>query len=124
MGFKINILDKKATVTFNETAEENEITNAFLEVVDTISIKKLNYIIFDCTNVINYAVPADYMARVKVVTHFSTAWNSNITIIFVATNSEIRFMATAFINHTEDLKWNYMLFDNLEETLKWCDKNE
>ncbi|MCF6280019.1 MAG: hypothetical protein L3J14_06695 [Flavobacteriaceae bacterium] len=124
MGYTLNILGKKAFITFDDTAEENEITNAFLEVVDIINIRKLNYIIFDCTNVINYAVPADHMARVKVVTHFSTAWNANITIIFIATNSEIRFMATAFINHNEDLKWNYMLFEDLNETLKWCDKNE
>lgn len=124
MSFKINILERRAFITFNDTAEENEITNAFLEVVDNISINKLNYIIFDCTNVINYAVPADHMARVKVVTHFSTAWNSNIAIIFIATNSEIRYMATAFINHNEDLKWKYLLFENLNETLKWCNKNE
>ena len=124
MPFEINIIDKRATATFNDTAAENEITNAFLEIVDTISIKKLNYIIFDCTEVINYVIPSDYMRRVKVVTHFSTSWNSEVTIIFVATNSEIRYMATAFMNHSEDLKWEYELFENLEETLKWCDKND
>lgn len=118
MGFKINYSDKKAIVIFNDKAEENEITNAFLEIVETISIKKLNYIIFDCTNVISYYVPADYLTRVRVLTRFSTAWNSDINIIFIATNSEIRFMVNGFINLGDDLQWEYYLFDDMESATK------
>lgn len=122
MSYNIDFIKNKAIITFSETAEENEITHAFLEVVDTIDIKKLNCILFDCTKVINYAIPADYMSRVKVVTKFSTAWNSDVHIIFIATNSEIRYMAEGFINHSEDLKWKYYLFDNLADVQKLCDE--
>lgn len=124
MGFKLEIFKKKAIATFTSKVEETGITNAFLEIVDTISVEKLDFIIFDCTKVIDYTIPADYMTRVKLVTHFSTTWNANISLIFIATNSEIQYMATAFINHNEDLKWNYMLFEDLDTTLKWCDENE
>ncbi len=118
MSFKINFSKKKATVIFNNSAEENEITNAFLEIVETVSIKKLTYIIFDCSEVVSYSIPADYLTRVKVLTRFSTAWNSDINIIFIATNSEIRRMATDFINLGDDLKWEYFLFDDMESTQK------
>lgn len=124
MPFKINFLDKKATATFNDTAAKHEITNAFLEIVDTVNVKKLNYIVFDCTQVINYIIPADYKWRVKVLTRFSESWNPDITIIFVATNSEIRFMVKAFMDLSKDLKWDYKLFKNLEELDKWFNKKD
>ena len=124
MPFKINFLDKKATATFNDTAAKHEITNAFLEIVDTVNVKKLNFIVFDCTQVINYIIPADYKWRVKVLTRFSESWNPDITIIFVATNSEIRFMVKAFIDLSKDLKWDYKLFKNLEELDKWFNKKD
>ena len=124
MPFKINFLDKKATATFNDTAAKHEITNAFLEIVDTVNVKKLNFIVFDCTQVINYIIPADYKWRVKVLTRFSESWNPDITIIFVATNSEIRFMVKAFMDLSKDLKWDYKLFKNLKELDKWFNKKD
>ena len=58
----------------------------------------------------DYTFPKDYMTRVKVVTHFSTTWNSKINIIFVSTNPQISHMVNGFINHDDDLKWKYHLF--------------
>ena len=124
MPYKINILDKKATATFNDTAAKHEITNAFLEIVDTVDVKELHFIVFDCSEVVNYLIPADYLWRVKVLTRFSESWNPNITIIFVATNSEIQFMAKAYMNLSENLKWDYKLFENLEELDNWFDKKD
>ena len=123
MPYKINILDKKATATFNDTAAKHEITNAFLEIVDTVDVKELNFIIFDCSKVVNYSIPADYIWRVKVLTRFSESWNENITIIFVATNSEIRYMVKTYIDRS-DLKWDYHLFENLEQLNEWFDKKD
>ncbi len=117
MPYKINILKKRVLVTFDDTAAKKEITNAFLEIVETIDIKELNYIIFDCSKVINYVLPADYLWRGKLITKFSESWNPNITILCVATNPEIRFMASAFVNISEQLKWNYKLFKNLNEAM-------
>lgn len=118
MSYKINYLDNKAIVTFTNIIEEKGITKAFLEIVDTISIEKLNYIIFDCANVITYTIPADYMTRVKVLTHFSTSWNPNIAILFITTHPEIISMVTGFINHNDDLKWGYYLFDDMRSAKK------
>lgn len=124
MSFKIDFLDSKVIATFSEDLKEGEITTAFLEIVDTIDIKEISHIIFDCSKAIDYAFPKDYMTRVKVVTHFSTAWNSNVNMIFVTTNSQVKYMVTGFMNHDEDLKWTYHLFENLKEALDWCDKND
>jgi hypothetical protein len=124
MPYKINIINKKGIITFNDTAAKKEITNAFLEIVENVDVKELDYIIFDCTEVINYVLPADYLWRGKLITKFSESWNPNITIICVATNSEIRFMASAFVKISKELKWNYKLFKNLEETNQWLDKND
>jgi hypothetical protein len=118
----LNFIDKKAIATFSKDLKEGEITAAFLEIVDTINIKEINHIIFDCSSAVDYTHPKDYMTRVKLVTQFSTAWNTDINIIFVATNLQVRHMATGFMNHYDDLKWKYHLFESLSEALKLSNK--
>lgn len=123
MSYILNFFDEKAIASFSEDVKEGELTLAFLEIVDTINIKEIKHIIFDCSLAIDYTFPKDYMTRVKVVTQFSTAWNSNINIIFVATNEQVRYMAKGFINHSEDLKWKYHLFEKMSEANEFCDKS-
>lgn len=122
MSYLLNFFDKKAIATFSEDLKEGEITDAFLEIVDTINIKEINHIIFDCSKAIDYTYPKDYMTRVKLVTQFSTTWNTDINIIFVATNKQVRYMATGFINHDDDLKWKYHLFENMKEAIAFTNQ--
>ncbi|PHR72243.1 MAG: hypothetical protein COA67_05405 [Lutibacter sp.] len=124
MGFKINFIDKKTVATFSKDLKEGEITAAFLEIVDTINIKEINHMIFDCSKAVDYTSPKDYMTRVKVVTQFSTAWNADINMLFVATNTQVRQMVTGFMNHYDDLKWKYHLFEKISEAHDFCDKND
>lgn len=124
MSFNLDFLDDKAIATFNEDLKEGEITTAFLEIVDTINIKELKHIIFDCSKAKDYTFPKDYMTRVKVVTHFSTTWNENINIIFVSTNPQVIHMVNGFINHDDDLKWKYHLFENLDMALSFINSQK
>lgn len=120
MSYTIDYKDSKVLVTFDEDLKEGEITTAFLEIVDVIDIKDIKHIIFDCSRAKNYTYPKDFKTRVQVVTRFSTSWNSNINIIFVATNPQVIYMVNGFINHDDDLKWKYHLFENLENALVYC----
>ena len=118
MSFTLKFYAKKVIVTFSNIVKNLELTNAFIEIIETVSIKKLSFIVFDFTNIHSYSIPDDYMERVKFVTHFSASWNSNIDIIFIATNPDVRHLATAYINHKDNLKWNYYLFKNMETAKK------
>ena len=64
MSFKIAFLEKKIVVTFNKDLKEGEITTAFLEIIDTIDIKEVNHLIFDCSKALDYTYPTDYMTRI------------------------------------------------------------
>ncbi|PCI11390.1 MAG: hypothetical protein COB73_02185 [Flavobacteriaceae bacterium] len=118
MSFTIKYYPKIAIATFKSEVKSLEPTNAFVELVETGNIKKIDYIIFDFTDITAYTVPEDYMERVKFVTEFSVSWNSNIDVIIIATNPEIRFMITAYINHKDNLKWKYHLFNDMESAKK------
>lgn len=122
MSYILKFYDKKIITTFSEGVKEGELTAAFLEIIDTINIKDVNHLIFDFSKAIDYTYPTNYMTKVKVVTQFSTAWNSDINMIFVATNIQVRHMVTGFINHDKDLKWKYSLFEKLEEALLFSNK--
>jgi hypothetical protein len=63
------------------------------------------------------------MSRVRVVTRFSTTWNSKLDFIYVTTNKEIIHMMTDIMNHDQDLKWKYHLFKKKEEALQFLNKN-
>ncbi len=119
MSNKIDFLKDKVIATFGETIEENEITEAFLKIIDTIDIININAIILDCSSTINYTIPADYMSRVRIVTQFSTTWNPELDFIYVTTNKEIIHMMTDIINHDQDLKWKYHIFKNLNDAMHY-----
>lgn len=123
MNYKIDFLDTDIFVSFNDL-KEDEIIDAFIEITDTIDIKKIKNIIFDCTNATNYTSPKNYLKKAKIVTLFSVEWNSKITIVFVATNPIVRKMVSDFINHKDILKWKYMLFDDLDQALSWLKENK
>ncbi len=123
MSFTIKILKESAIATFSNSVEENEIKNAFIKVTESVSIEKLNYIIFDYSNITSYTIPKDYINTLKMVTHFSTNWNRNIKAVTVATNKNIRTAVTEIMKHNKDLKWEYHLFEDLDVALKWCIEN-
>ena len=123
MSCKIDYSKDKVIATFGEKIKESEITETFLKIIDTINIININAIIFDCSKTINYTIPAGYMSRVRVVTRFSTTWNSILDFIYVTTNKEIIHMMTDIMNHDQDLKWKYHLFEKKEEALQFLNKN-
>ncbi len=118
MSFTLKYYPKKVIATFKNTVAYLELTRAFVEIVETVDIKKLSFIIFDFTKITSYTIPEDYLERVKFVTRFSVSWNSNIDIIFIATNPNVRHMATAYVNHKDNLKWKYHLFKDMETVKK------
>jgi len=118
MSFTTKYYPKIAIAIFKNEVYSLEPTNAFIELVETANIKKIDYILFDFTGIASYTIPEDYMERVKFVTKFSVSWNSNIDVIIIATNPEIRFMITAYINHKENLKWKYHLYHDMESAKK------
>jgi hypothetical protein len=124
MSFKIDFLGKKIIATFSKDLKEGELTTAFIEIVDTINIKEVNHIIFDCSKALDYNYPSDYMTRTKVITQFSTAWNADVKVIFVATNLQVRQMALGLVNHYDDLEWTYHLFENISDAHRLCNESE
>jgi len=124
MSYKINYFEKKVIATFKSDIGESDIKKAFLEVVENSNIKKLKSIIFDYTNITSYTITNDFVNTVKIYTRFSTAWNENINAIAVATNENIKNINLELAKHKDKLIWNYMLFENLDEALKWCNENE
>jgi len=124
MSFKIDFLEKKIVVTFSKDLKEGEITTAFLEIIDTINIKEVDHLIFDCSKALDYSYPIDYMTRIKVLTQFSIEWNADINVIFVATNLQVRHMVKGLINHYDDLKWKYHLFKDISDAHSLCNESE
>lgn len=123
MSFTIEILGERAITTFSNSVEENEIKNAFIKITEIASIEKLNYIIFNFTDITSYTIPKDYMNIVKIVTHFSSEWNKDIKALTVATHPNIRAITTEIIKHNNELNWEYLLFDNLVDAYNWCSEN-
>jgi hypothetical protein len=64
------------------------------------------------------------MTKIKVFTQFSIEWNANINVIFVATNVQVRRMAIGLMNHYDDLKWKYHLFENISDAYNLCNESE
>lgn len=125
MSYTLDYYPKKVIATFKNDIELLEISKAFLEVIETVSIINLNYLVFNLTNITSYTIPDNPLERLKLITQFSTAWNSNITVIFVATNSEIKHMVTGFMIHSQsndDIHWQYHLFEDMESARKKFNK--
>lgn len=114
MSFILDFSKNKATAAFSNIVGENEIKNSFLDIIETVNIKKLNYIVLNFTDIISYTIPKNYMDILKLTTHFSTKWNSEITVVVVATNAEIRIVVENIIEHQNQIKWKYFLFEGME----------
>lgn len=124
MSFEIEYSEKMIGATFNGEISGSHIMKAFVEVTENGNIESLNHIIFDYTNITSFTTVTDFVEITKTFTQFSVAWNKNINAITVTTNTNLRKVITEVMKHKKDLVWNYMLFDNLNDALKWCDKNE
>ena len=126
MSFNIDFLQKKIIVTFNNPYEKGDIRNSFINITENINLKKIDHLIYDYSNIKSFSTPKEYIKILKLLTKFSTSWHNNLNILCIAKNIDLRNMITTIIGYNKnlDLKWNYMLFKNLEETLKWCAENE
>lgn len=123
MSVELKFEKGKATATFKNRVEENEITNAFIEITETVSIKKINYIILDFSDIVSYTIPKNYMDILKMITHFSSNWNSNIKVVNIATNPEIRKVVSEIIKVGDQISWEYVLFEDLASANNWLVKS-
>jgi len=120
MSVKLNFQKDKVIATFSGNIEENEVRNTFIDIVEKVSIKKMSCIIFDFTNILSYTIPPDFINLLKMVTHFSASWNGNVKGIMIATRPNVVKAANQIINNQALLKWDYFLFDNLNDVLNCC----
>ena len=117
MSAEINYKADKVIVTFTGIVKENEIKNTFLEVTETVRISKIKLFALDFTTITSYEIPKDYMNVLKTFTKFSSTWNSDIKVIVIATNPEIRKVLTAVINSHEEFNWQYLLYTDMETAI-------
>ena len=121
MSVKIKFLKNGVIATFSSNIEENEIRDAFIDIIEKVSIKKINYFLFDFTDITSYTIPPNYMNIVKMITHFSVSYNEDIKALIVATHPSITSVVSEIINNQEELKWEYYLFDKLSDAQKLID---
>lgn len=121
MSFELLHLKDRTIATFNNAVLENEIKNAFIEIVDKISIKKIDFLIFDFTHISSYAIPKDYMETLKTITLFSSTWNTNIKVAIIASNANVRTVVKEIIKRQEEFNWEFNLFEELQTGIKWCE---
>ena len=121
MSVKIKFLKNGVIATFSSNIEENEIRDAFIDIIEKVSIKKITYFLFDFTDIISYTIPPNYMNIVKMITHFSVSYNEDIKALIVATHPSITSVVSEIINNQEELKWEYFLFDKLSDAQKLID---
>ena len=124
MGFKIDYSGKKIIATFSGQLIESHILNAFIEITEKGDIKNITHILFDYTNITSFTIVPDFIETIKIYTKFSVSWNKNINAIAVTTNTNLTAVMAKIIKHNKELIWNYMLFDNLNDALRFCNENE
>lgn len=124
MGFNTEFHKEKVIITFDQVYNKGDIMDSFISLTENVSLKKMNHLIFDYSKVNSFPIPEEYITHLKLLTKFSLSWNKNINIISIATNSNIKKMVTGIINYNKGgkLQWNYMLFESLNDALKWCEK--
>ena len=54
------------------------------------------------------------MKILKTITKFSSAWNTNVEVVIIATNPDIRTVVTAIIKNQEEHNWQYQLYKGIE----------
>lgn len=124
MSFKLNFLKDRVVATFENDVLENEIKNAFIELVDSVSIKKIKFLIFDFSGIESYHIPKDYMETLKMITLFSSTWNTEIKVAIIATNPNIKTVVNGILEKQEDFAWKFNLFKEIQSGIDWCEENK
>lgn len=121
MSFKLNFLKDRVIAIFHNDVLENEIKNAFVDLVDSVSIKKIDFLIFDFSGIKSYTIPKDYMETLKMITLFSSTWNPDIKVALIATNSNIRTVVHTIMEKQEEFSWEFKLFEETNVAINWCE---
>lgn len=121
MSFELLYLKDRTIATFRSDVKENEIKNAFIEIVDNISIKKIDFLIFDFTNITSYTIPKDPIETLKTITLFSATWNTDIKVAVIASNSNVRTVIKEVIKRQEEFNWEFNLFEEFQTGINWCE---
>ena len=120
MSVKIKIKNNGVIATFSGNIEENEIRDTFIDIIEKVNIKKIAFFLFDFTAITSYTIPPNYMNILKMITHFSVSYNEEIKAIIVATHPNITSVVKEVIVNQKELKWEYFLFDNIDDALNCC----
>ena len=123
MSFELNFLKDRVTANFSSDVKAYEIKDAFLEIVENVNIKKIDFLMFDFTKTISYTPPKDYMETLKLITLFSSTWNPQIKVAIIASEPNIIMVMNEVIKLQEEFTWEFKLFEDKVSGIKWCEKN-
>ena len=123
MSFELNFLKDRVTANFSSDVKAYEIKDAFLEIVENVNIKKIDFLMFDFTKIISYTPPKDYMETLKLITLFSSTWNPQIKVAIIASEPNIIMVMNEVIKLQEEFTWEFKLFEDKVSGIKWCEKN-
>lgn len=121
MNYQINYFKEKVVIKYHKNVVKDELKFAFLDITEIADFEILKYIVHDFSTVESYVNTnvENYIEKANLITHFYATWNTNIKIITIATNTEIRTMFSEIIKNSKKLIWEHFLFENWDSVQNW-----
>ncbi len=101
-------------ITINDLIESQE------KMIGDPRFDLIEYCISDYLKVTKVHISKEDMIIISTLNKSSLRWNKKLKLSVVYNNKKFDKLVSIYIDLTEHSGWEIKLFNNLEESLKWC----
>jgi hypothetical protein len=120
MSYTIDWIGNNAIISLKGHVDFKDIDTADGMLYGDSRYEKMEFQIFDMTDVENFNISKQDMQVIGVMDKNSSLWNKKMKVALVAKNESIVKLIEVYIEVMKATEWHIKIFPELDEALKWC----
>jgi hypothetical protein len=124
MGFDITWMGNNVIVSLSGKVSFKDIDTADGMLYGDARFEKMEYQIFDHTDVEEFNVSTSDLQMIGALDKSSSIWNRKMKVALVTRDKKIMDHIEEYKKVMKDTGWKIRAFDTLEEAKFWCNSNQ
>ena len=122
MSYKIEWNDKSVYIIYDGDLNINDLFQVNGKVINDYRYISLNSVTSDFLSARSIYLSKSDIIKISTLDEIPSIMNPNLKFSVVSNNSDIQEMVFLYMDLMKANEWKIRLFDNLEDSIEWCNK--
>ena len=121
MAYEIKYNNNNALIEFSGSVDFEELMESANSIISSPSFDDMKYQCWNYHKIDEFLLLKDDIYAIAALDKQSTIWNIEMKMATVTNDPFIKELFTLYMELMKDTKWQFSIFDGLNEAINWCE---